>query len=66
MMLGDSIYLKGSCQYISIPVCCLKVEMDKHIAVADCCTSADRLCLLLADKQGEVICDGLAHSERER
>lgn len=46
-------------------VCSLKVEMHKHVAVTDYCTSADPSCLLLADKQGEVICDGLAHSERE-
>lgn len=39
--------------------------MHEHVAVTDYRTSAVPSFLLLVDKQGEVICDGLAHSERE-
>lgn len=38
---------------------------DKHVAVTDCCTSAEPSCLLFVDNQGEVIYGSLAHSERE-
>lgn len=65
MTQGCSIWLKGLCWDISMPLCCSKVDIHKHIAVTDYCTSADPSCLLLVDKQGEVICAGLAHSERE-
>lgn len=60
MTQGHSIWLKGLCWDISVPLCCSKVDMHKHVAVTDCCTSADPLCLLLVDKKGEVICAGLA------
>lgn len=65
MTQGLSIWLKGLCWDISVPLCCSKVDMHKRVAVTDYCTSADPLCLLLVDKQGEVIPAGLAHSEGE-
>lgn len=48
------------CAGTSLCLCCSKVDMHKHVAVTDRCTSADPLCLLLVDKKGEVICAGLA------